>query len=77
MAQVFETRAQWSRYALTQPEAVHDSQGGRFNTTELHCTEYFPAVRWGAFPAVCTVSAAALIGASHEACKRLPAVQAC
>lgn len=46
MAQVFETRAQWSRYALTQPEAVHDSQGGRFNTTELHCTEYFPAVRW-------------------------------
>ena len=48
-AQVFETRAQWSRYALTQPEAIAAEQGGRFNTTELHCTEYFPGVRWGEF----------------------------
>ena len=47
-AQVFETRAQWSRYALTQPEVMAPGQGGRFNTTELHCTEYFPAARWGA-----------------------------
>lgn len=45
--QVFEVRAQWSRYALTQPETRAPEQGGRFNTTELHCTEYNPAVRWG------------------------------
>ena len=48
--QVFEVRAQWSRYALTQPLAIAPQQGGRFNTTELHCTEYYPAVRWGAPP---------------------------
>lgn len=36
----FDVRAQFARYALTQPEAIAD--GGRFNTTELHCTEYFP-----------------------------------
>lgn len=46
--QVFEVRAQWSRYALTQPEVVAPEQEGRFNTTELHCTEYYPAARVGA-----------------------------
>ena len=35
----FVVRAQFARYALTQPVAVLD--GGRFNTTEIHCTEYF------------------------------------
>ena len=35
----FIVRAQFARYALTQPEAL---EGGRFNTTEIHCTEYFP-----------------------------------
>ena len=54
--QVFETRTQWSRYALTQEEVVDPSQGGRFNTTEIHCTEFFPAVRWGAHCPVCTAS---------------------
>ena len=35
----FIVRAQFARYALTQPEAM---EGGRFNATEIHCTEYFP-----------------------------------
>ena len=38
----FVIRAQFARYALTQPVAVLD--GGRFNTTEIHCTEYYPGV---------------------------------
>ena len=41
----FITRAQFARYALTQPEAVLD--GGRFNTTEIHCTEYYPGITGG------------------------------
>ena len=45
--QVFVTRADWSRRALTQPEMMDPIQGGRFNTTEIHCTEYHSAVRKG------------------------------
>ncbi len=41
---VFVTRAAWTRLALTQPEVVAPTQGGRFNTTEIHCTVYHPAV---------------------------------
>ena len=41
----FDVRAQFARYALTQPQAVADR--GRFNTTELHCTEYYPGVTAG------------------------------
>lgn len=41
----FDVRAQFARYALTQPQAVDD--GGRFNATELHCTEYFPGTTAG------------------------------
>ena len=47
LLQVFVTRADWSRRALTQPEMMDAKQGGRFNTTEIHCTEYHSAVRKG------------------------------
>ena len=57
--QVFETRTQWSRYALTQPEVTDPAQGGKYNTTEIHCTEFFPAVRWGK-PAALLVSQSCL-----------------
>lgn len=42
----FDTRAQFARYALTQPEAM--ASNGRFNTTEMHCTEYYPGISAGA-----------------------------
>lgn len=48
--QVFVTRADWSRRALTQPEMMDPKMGGKFNTTEIHCTEYHPAVRAGTPP---------------------------
>ena len=44
---MFVTRADWSRRALTQPEMMDPKMGGKFNTTEIHCTEYHPAVRAG------------------------------
>ena len=48
---MFVTRADWSRRALTQPEMMDPKMGGKFNTTEIHCTEYHPAVRAGdSFP---------------------------
>ena len=65
---MFETRTQWSRYALTQPEVVHPAQGGRFNTTEIHCTEFFPAVRWGAAP---------VLSASKAQCSELMQLEWC
>lgn len=52
---MFVTRSSWSRLALTQPEIVDPKQGGRFNTTEIHCTEYHPAIRKGDLSARCSL----------------------
>ena len=51
--QVLVTRAAWSRLALTQDKILQSSNAGRFNTTEIHCTEYHPAIRKGELPSLC------------------------
>ena len=45
--ETFTYRSQVARYALTDPPAGVDISKNSFNTTEIHCTEYYAGTTAG------------------------------